>query len=462
MADINGIVEFDDQTGLIIHNKAEILEDLKIITSSCFGGDFEIEQGSEWYSFLDTLAYNLASAAGATKSVYDSIGVINARGVTLDNAVSIAGIVREYETPAFVTIELSMSPEFNATNTKTYTINAGTILQADNGTQWQTTEDVVTTKIEVEGGDPTYEKGYVTCTAIEAPESGIPISKMLVRAYNGGTNKSWIIKSGAQTVNVPTGITLQNPLDSVDGTSEETDGQLRYRYYNSLYTQAVGTPEALRSKLTDISSINYAAIVENSNIADTASAPYNVPIHNIWVIVDGKSTWAGTNYSDDINDIAIAEAIKSYKSLGCGVFGRGEPAYNPASGTGLINVQLTDDTTGTVYEVPFTRAVDKECFANIELVYAAETSDAEKDKIIESIKNNILTYVEGLQIGEDILSQGISSAIFKTNADLGYTSYVFSVKSIGLGDTSSAADTKCAIDIYQKALMTSDNITINK
>lgn len=101
MADIDELyfMKFDNTpntgAGLITKSKVEILDDLKTISRASFGSDLSIEQGTAWYVFLDFLADGLNSISAATKELYNSIGIPNAYGVTLDAAVSLCGITRK-------------------------------------------------------------------------------------------------------------------------------------------------------------------------------------------------------------------------------------------------------------------------------------------------------------------------------------------------------------------------------
>ena len=87
-------IEYSKNTGLKIHSKAQIMDDLLSICKSSYGNDYNVEQGTEMYAFLDNLAYALAELNGAVKAVYDDFGFTTATGVPLDVLCSLAGISR--------------------------------------------------------------------------------------------------------------------------------------------------------------------------------------------------------------------------------------------------------------------------------------------------------------------------------------------------------------------------------
>lgn len=88
-------LSYSEQTGLIVKSKADILEDLKSICKTAYGNNFVVVEGTEMYTFLDTLASALAENGAASKAVYDAFSFMGASGAPLDVLCSLAGIVRK-------------------------------------------------------------------------------------------------------------------------------------------------------------------------------------------------------------------------------------------------------------------------------------------------------------------------------------------------------------------------------
>ena len=66
---INNIINFDNKTGLTVSSRGEILDDLITLTKMAYGQDYVIEQGNEWYTFLDLLAGTLTELGGAVQCI---------------------------------------------------------------------------------------------------------------------------------------------------------------------------------------------------------------------------------------------------------------------------------------------------------------------------------------------------------------------------------------------------------
>ena len=94
MAEYTKLIEFTDE-GLRTSTKPEILNVLTNMTVEAFGADFAVDEGSDWYIFLDSLSNSLDNVCTAARELYNAQGIINANGSNLDNIVSLAGIYRK-------------------------------------------------------------------------------------------------------------------------------------------------------------------------------------------------------------------------------------------------------------------------------------------------------------------------------------------------------------------------------
>lgn len=88
-------VNYNEQTGLVVKSKADIMEDLKSICKTAYGNSFNVVEGTEMYTLLDVLSSSLAETGAAAKAVYDSFGFITAKGAPLSVLCSLAGLARK-------------------------------------------------------------------------------------------------------------------------------------------------------------------------------------------------------------------------------------------------------------------------------------------------------------------------------------------------------------------------------
>ena len=198
---LNEWIKFDKESGLKINTHSKIFEDLKLILQSSFGTDFVLQEGSEMFTFLDLLATSLSHSAGEYKKIYDSIGFVNASGVTLDNAVSLAGITREGLVRSYVDITLTRE-----VSTGSATIYAPVRIQDANGNNWYSDSDIIIP----DGTTSLTRRFYASDGNIEKPYN------VFIKAYNG-TNSSIDAIDWKPISVIPEIFKIQNEKDSVLG-----------------------------------------------------------------------------------------------------------------------------------------------------------------------------------------------------------------------------------------------------
>jgi len=439
--DLNEIIKFDSVTGLSVSTKPEILQDLINITITAFGNNFSVKEGSEWYTFLELMATTLTDFGNSSLEVYNSLSFVSASGITLDNTVALAGITRNIEKSSYVLITATA----DVSVTTPYSVPINTIIKDSNGNQWTNLESFII--------DDTTKIGTQNFYALDGDNE---VYNMYVAADNNATSNDFIVQTGGLAV----GVTFINSQDSTYGNSQETDAQLRTRYYTALYTTSVGTVEGLRDKLIRLDLLTYGYVIDNPN-EDVAVNAYDIPIHHLWAIVDGTSTWDGSGSSDDVNDLEVAETILDFKSIGCGTStGLSGSNYNPTSGTGAINVDVIRDEV--TYNVSFTRATNIDIHVEMALVHNIPAAEevAVKADIEQAIKNSVSNYVNTLGIGNDVLNGGVSSAIYGVILSNSYTDYVFDIDVLNIGKVTSPATNRVAIDVFEYPAIIETNIVI--
>ena len=452
---LNEFVKFDENAGLKVNTQSKIFEDLKLMLQSSFGSDFVIQEGSEMFTFLDLLATSLAHSAGEYKKIYDSLGFINATGVTLDNAVSLAGITREGLVRSYADMTITRS-----SSTGVARISAPIRLQDINGNNWYCDEDIEL----ADGVTNTIKRFYASDGNAETPYS------IFIKAYNGTgaseTSEPWKILTVA-----PQNVTFQNINDSVLGQEKESDSQLKYRYYTSLHNSSTGTVDGLKSKLLNANNFDLTSIGAEKlrtslhtvniyqNNTDNTNDKYDVTPHSIWVIVDGVSQWNGSGGSTtDPDDITIAKIIKYFKSMGANTSsGKSQKMSSSSGGEGAVSYT---DEDGNV--IKFSRAQKLNCYITLNLEWKTGVLDADKTRIKSAIREVIKTYVNNLGINNDVLFTGVSSAIYDLYPTNGYEDFMFDITSLKIGSTSNPSGTRLLVDIYQYAQISDDKIIINE
>lgn len=447
---INSILSFDEQSGLKISSRGEILEDLITMTKVAYGSDYVIEQGNEWYSFLDLLAGSLADVGGSVQQLYNTLSFTGASGTNLDNVVSFVGITRKPKKNSSVMIKASIDP--NSAIARPYTLQAGSLtLEDTNGNKWVNAEDLIVSRYRNTPTNPE-EENYVGTATFVASNNNVDPTNIVLQPFNNGTNNNLTIL----TAGVPEGISFINEIASELGNQVETDAQLRARYKKELYRESVGTVDGLIAQIQENTNANYVYIVEN-NSSQTSSE--GMDPHSIWVIVDGASKWDGTGVSDYPDDIAIANTILNYKSLGCGTsIPTAAQTYESTTGEGQISVNITIDST--VYNILFSRASGVNCYISLTLDTSLEAG-SQRDSIEYQLKQNIVNYVNNLGINNDVLYSGVSSAVYSIISDNNYADFVIDIDNLYINKTPNPTSGKrVTIEHNEYPKITEDDITI--
>lgn len=422
---INSVMNYDNSLGLTISSKGEILEDLISLTKIAYGEDYVIEQGNEWYSFLDLLAGSLAEVGGATQKLYNTLSFTGAAGTNLDNVVSFVGITRKAEQNSTVLIKATIDQ--NSAIERPYILQIGEItLQDSNNNKWINTSILSIEKYKnIQSGSD--QENYVGTATFVATDENTDPTNIVLNPYNNGTNTDMTII----TQSIPSGITFINEVGSSLGNQEETDAQLRARYKKELYKESIGTTDGLIAQVENNADVNYCHIIEN-NSSETAAN--GMTPHSIWTIVDGQSSWDGTGtYSTDDEDIKIAQTILSFESLGCGTsIPTAYQNYNASTGEGQIAVQITIDST--TYDIKFSRASKKDCYVAITLDSTIGPG-TQRDSIEYQIRQNIGNYINNLGIGNDVLNSGLSSAVFAVVQSNDYKDLVIDIDTLFVNTT---------------------------
>ena len=234
------------------------------------------------------------------------------------------------------------------------------------------------------------------------------------------------------------------PLDSlvslagISRIEGESDTQLRARYYRFLYTQSSGTMEGLTARIiestttqTDVEAHyiqdvriyeNYGTTtVQDYSIAWSPNGVYSIEDHSILVVIKLREDYIDAGYftqessepytqsivQEDAQ--ALNEIIENYKSLGCG----------------LIENNTRVDADTTYY---FAIALNSELTITINIYFPDRTNYVNYHAAVENyIKTSVQSYINGLQLGEDILYSGIMACVYQAYNELSVNDYIFTV-----------------------------------
>lgn len=126
------------------------------------------------------------------------------------------------------------------------------------------------------------------------------------------------------------------------GTDEETDPQLRARFFRSRSRPATASAEAIEAKVAELPDVRQVVCLENNT--DVVDAD-GVPAHGINVVVDGG------------DDMTIAEVIRQNKPAGTAM--RGEEVVNVPVGAGTRAIRFDrPDIVACAAKVTVKRAVN--------------------------------------------------------------------------------------------------------
>lgn len=244
-----------------------------------------------------------------------------------------------------------------------------------------------------------------------------------------------------------------------DGTLE-SDNALRARYYRFLYTPSSSTVQGLIAKLlaytTTYKNTLYYAVVEAKVINNDSTSPMqtsaypnldiDVPAHSIYVSVKLNDDMV-TAMASDPNTLSkvkqeLSDIVLNYKSLGCGV------------------AQIIANDQPSTLALTIAEALPLTITITLNTTIAQETSPNAWYAVQQAIIANVTNYINGLKLGEDILSSGIRSCVYKAYVQLGYEDYVFEVDTIQISGASSAEDGYWVTKVNKFATVSSITVSI--
>lgn len=360
-----------DASGLHIPGYTDIVDDLVSEAKRIFGDDIYLENDSMDYEYISVIALKMYDTLLSVMYAYNSRSPATAVGSGLDTVVKINGLKRKSASYSTCVVTITGTPQT--------VIKAGEV-QDIAGNNWKLPENIT---IPASGELDT----TAVCTTIGA-----------ITALIGDINKIATPQLGWMSVT--------NKVKAVEGQPVETDAELRERQAVSTALPSQTLLEGTIAGIIAVKGVTRQRIYENdtNDNSITGNNPYGLPAHSITAVVEG-----GT-------DENVAEQIYLRKGIGC---------YT--NGTTKVEVINKYDITTPIR---FYRPTYIPIYVTVNIKkYTGYT-----DNIPNIIKNNIIDYLNSLNIGDDLSVSLLWNATLTANPVL--TSPIFSVLNLIAGKNS--------------------------
>jgi uncharacterized phage protein gp47/JayE len=221
---------------------------------------------------------------------------------------------------------------------------------------------------------------------------------------------------------------VTNNADASLGRDRETDTELRARMLASS-SDSSPTVIGIGTAVSEVDGVTDYQIVENATDAPDADG---VPAHSIFPIVE--------NGSDD----DIARALITNVAAGIGYT---EPADIPAAN--IVSGTYDDPTTGQTYTAYWARPDDVQVYVDVTLNKLATYPPDGDDLVKAAIEQWVL---DEMQFSEDLYASQLYGAIQEIEGAI--------VVDVKVGTSPSPSDSVVAIEIYEKAAVSSDDVVV--
>lgn len=359
------IISFDKTTGLSIASKQEVIDELKKITTEAFGEDIVLDDTYPEGIMINGWATMINVLLQQTQNLYNMLDITNAEGVVLDTIGNIRNTYRKSKTYSTLSVTFSGSYKF--------TIAEQLNIKDDNNIYYYSTP-----VSEVSG---TIEFTCSTIGEITEP-------------------KTLTLLNNVENVQIST-------FKLTNGSDEEQDIFFRNRIINSSAYNALSVKENLITNLLLLSNcVDQVKLYVNDtdSLMSTKFAENIIPTAHILVLIK----LVKNSEQDNVN---IFKTIQNYKGIGtvCTKFETGTGYEGTICGTGEYS-NITYYKVPTVYLTNITVVIVKGD------QYTAETDT--------KIKENIITYIKELGIGENVYSGNIIKYLYQSSGSEYYVQLV--------------------------------------
>ena len=400
-----------------------IADDLKNrLMAAGLDGNIETRPDSVLGMLIDTFAEREAALWENAEAVYNAMYPQTAVGVSLDRAVSLAGVARLGAQKAYTRLIFW--------GAKGAVVPKGAQASAENGSLWATDEAVNISANAAAGlvlqaaGDEV----SLTCNGVvyrftgKQPLAGLAAKfegSGLLANYDGvnltltagdGVNRRFGDFVGLQVLEIgaavaatagehdaaaaageinrlvePVANRVSNPMAASAGRAAETDAELAYRHGMAVYRLGRATLPALAANIrADVPQIREIGVFANSG--DAVDAYGRLP-HSVHVVADGG----------DVE--AIARAIWAYKAAGIDTHGQ------------IVQEVQTEFGRQTVR---FDRIAPVYVWIKAQITLLPETEQVFPAAGFAQIRESLLQAADVFGLGDDVLYQKLYYAVFRT------------------------------------------------
>lgn len=397
-----------------------IADDLKNrLMAAGLDGNIETRPDSVLGMLIDTFAEREAALWENAEAVYNAMYPQTAVGVSLDRAVSLAGVARLGAQKAYTRLIF-----WGAKGT---VVPKGAQASAENGSLWATDEAVnisanaaaglvlqaagdevgltcngvayradklagLAAKFEGSGLLANYDGANLTLTAQDGVNRrfgdfvGLQVLEIgAAVAATASDNEATAAAGEINRLVEPVANRVSNPMAASAGRAVETDAELAYRHGMAVYRLGRATLPALAANIrADVPQIREIGVFANSG--DTVDAYGRLP-HSVHVVADGG----------DVE--AIARAIWAYKAAGIDTHGA------------IVQEVQTEFGRQTVR---FDRIAPVYVWIKAQITLLPETEQAFPVAGFAQIRESLLQASALFGLGDDVLYQKLYYAVFRT------------------------------------------------
>ena len=421
---MNGVTPYGFVKMRLPEIRQAIAADLKNrLMAAGLDGNIETRPDSVLGMLIDTFAEREAALWENAEAVYNAMYPQTAAGVSLDRAVSLAGVSRLAAQKAYTRLIF-----WGAKGT---VVPKGAQASAENGSLWATDEAVSISANAAAGLvlQATGDEVGLTCNGVvyrftgRQPLAGLAAKfegSGLLANYDGanltltaqdGVNRRFGDFVGLQVLEIGTAVAatasddataaageinrlvapltgvsrVSNPMAATAGRAAETDAELAYRHGMAVYRLGRATLPALAANIrADVPQIREIGVFANSG--DTVDAYGRLP-HSVHVVADGG----------DVE--AIARAIWTYKAAGIDTHGS------------IVQEIQTDFGRQTVR---FDRIAPVYVWIQARITLLPESEQVFPAAGFAQIRENLLQASALFGLGDDVLYQKLYYAVFRT------------------------------------------------
>ena len=357
-SDIWGVTE----TGFYRPTLEDIINEKNKKAKQIFGEDFDVDEKTPQGKFFRVNAAAESKLCEIAEGIYYSIFPSTARGISLDRVCDFANLTRE--NAGYAVLELKVI------GTEGHTIPAGTIFKNDAGLEFYSTSDAVINNNEFNDSSGDSEICYAVVN-VQCTESG-EIGNVT------NVNSLKVVDTNVEKVEYVQNISR--------GTEIESDPELREKFTKVIQGMGTNTREAIKANVLRVSGVKNVILIDNTKNDDMGISQ---------ALTVAQGTYAIVVHSDDLtNSVEVAKAIFEKQPLGI-----------PQSGNTFVTIK---DEAGINQDIRFTYVDVVDIDVHIECVFDSSfTADGEK-----LIANNITSYVNSLDIGEEVVFSRLYDHIY--------------------------------------------------